>query len=282
MSFLYYLQSDEATTLDLLGIEGTLSEAASTIIGETGGLVPLRQPAANGFRVDLHVSDLNGVASYGIAYRVQSLESYMLFSINPANQTWQIAQVEQGVTQPLESGIIKPPQPDPTHIAVSGVDPYYRLEIGEQRIQREMVVGTGGGVGIWFDIADDVSPPIEQVQTAFVDEDAESAYMNRPLLATPLFRLQNTVLKDTQSLLATGDPRGKVDCPSYIPIYEAMERHAEHEETKELARQVVDASRLIYNTCTVDNPNGQINLNITDYNRWRTELGEVIANLEVN
>ncbi len=281
MPLLYYLDSTTDTPEDLFGLDAPLAEAVSVIYSETGGLIPLRQPAADGFRVELTVSEPTAASAYGVAFRVQALDSYMRFTVNPSQRTWEIAQVSGGSVTMIDNGAITDPAVDIRRVSVSGVDPFYRLEIGESLLQKEFIAGPGGLTGVWMTGVSD-TPPIAQVRTAFVGESALQANTNRPGLATPLFELQNTMLADVQALLATGDAAANMDCGEYIRIYDTLERHLERDATATLARNILDTGVFIYNACEIDGTGGQVSFiqNFPDYTAWQNELKAIISQLE--
>jgi serine/threonine protein kinase len=279
---LYYLNNDANSSEELFGLPGPLRDVMTTVHRETNGLIPLRQPQSDGFRVELR-TDGELETPFGIAYHVQSLQDFIVFRVNPVDSTWEIMAVESGVERSLVDGRLTALEESPTVITVSGESPYYRFEVNDLPLEQEMTLDSVGGVGLWFAPSADL-PRIEFIQTGFIGEAAVRADQERPPLAQPLFQLQHVLLEDLQTLIGTGTVGGEIDCSPYITTYIALDRYLAWEETRDIAQQAINAGNGFYNRCEIEGAESTLNLvdNFNDYLAWQGQMNDLIDQLAQN
>jgi hypothetical protein len=268
---------------DAFGIQDSVEVSLALARRYFGSFIPLRlSNGVNGFRVDIALNSIAPVARYGIAYRVQDENNYLLFRIDIQQHIWQLLKV-QNSSEPLvlEGGTL--PEGSALNImAVSGMDSYYRFEFAETYIQREQNEWDKGSVGLWIETIDNVPFPLASLQIGLLGDEAIAADTTAPTLVAPILQMVDLLINEVQNLKATGGDDAMVDCETFIDVYGSLGQYLDYDEIVAIAQEVRDVGALIYNRCLIDNPEGQIDMNADygDYLDWENGLSEIIRRLE--
>lgn len=278
---LLYLASDAQT----VGLSDDLRSSLALVAaeGQSPLLIPLRLGQVNGFRVELLSGNLSDISlRLGIAYRLQDTSNYLLFSVIPQARTWQITEVRDGVYTEIEAGTVTEGIAI-DRLAVSGLDQYFRFEIGNSYIQRQQEVWATGSAGLWFETNQSDFGFIQGVQLGLLGEEAIQAAAVAPTLVPAPLDYATFLLTDIQQMQAAGSTNAVINCDQYQPVYETLERHLTRPQIASLASETIEVGALIYNRCLVDARDGQLDMNdnLADYLDWEANFENVVKRLRL-
>ncbi|HEX2907672.1 MAG TPA: serine/threonine-protein kinase [Phototrophicaceae bacterium] len=272
---LFYIAEDA----QIIGLGDDFAAALQLIASESTDsvFVPLRVGAVNGFRVDVTVADTAGLR-FGVAYRVQDAENFLLFSV--MDSTWYLEEVRDGVFSKIDSGAVTAPL---DHIAVSGLNNYFRFELGNTYIQDEQNTWEVGSLGLWFEHNQSDFRFIKSVRLGLLGEEAVQAAKVAPTVAPVPVNFTTFLLADVKALQSAGSANAVIDCDRYDPVYKSLERHLTRPTVAALAREVLEIGALIYNRCQLDAQSGKLDMNdnFDNYLNWETSLKNIAQKIEI-
>jgi serine/threonine-protein kinase len=265
---------------EALGWPGALPEAFEMIPDDSRPLIRLNLGDVDGFRAEVELAtDLVDVVRYGIAFRVQSETDYLLFSLNPGQLTWRLEAVQGGHSALLEMGTFAPGTPA-NRLVITGVAEDVRIEVGPNVIQSHLSAYPPGGVGLWFEMASGVVPPVQNVQVGVA---GPADQINSVVIPTPaaVVGALDYLRRDLTVMLDTGDVvRLTVNCPAFLAAYAQISRYLSQNAAASLAQRALDAGGLVYYRCqNQPTVNGELSFEhaYTDFNDWYSRLSALLS-----
>jgi len=264
-------------------------------------LYHLRVGAVDGFRITValaadEAADLGNLRRYGVAFRIQDAQNYILFSIDPLTRFWRFVKVIGGdgrleteitSTSPLSADI------DLTQLRLTGLGGFFVVELGDAdnpdaasaQITYTDATWPSGGLALWFDSPGGTDLVLDTLEVSLIGPDAERAQRSAPTVAPGFGDAYRYLRADVNAMLATNDVAASaVICPEFIPIFEQLGRHtlSRSEQVRTLARRVQVASEVIYSRCQSESPGAPLRF-ITDvqgYLNWEATLRDVLNTIE--
>lgn len=245
---------------------------------EDGGLSYLRVGMVDGFSISLSIASLEGVNRLGLAYRVQDANNYQLFSINPSTGAWQFTAVQNGESSIQSQGSI---ETMPESITLAGRADYAQVRLGDMIVENVSALFSTGSLALYLDAG---SLELSELTISLVGEEARQAASVAPTPADGLGDLRRFLLADVVAMLATNDLiNSAIDCPSYIPVYEGLERHlnSRSADVRRYAQETIDAGELIYERCRSESPDAPLSFvfSTQDYIEWEENLRAIRSEL---
>ncbi|NWF68770.1 MAG: serine/threonine protein kinase [Chloroflexi bacterium] len=241
-------------------------------------LTRLNVGALNGFRVALSLAgDLSRITRYGIAYRLQDPQNFLLFTINTAARRWQIERLQGGQITAAESGEL--PEGGFDTLILSGEDQYFRIEIGSLLLQRTDDTWPNGGLGLWLESAAGSPVEIAMLSINLLGADALAAASQTP---TPFVDTRASLIAALQALLDSGNiTTSIVDCPAYISLYDSLQNYLSDPELSASAQSAIDIGQVIYRRCQSESPDAPLAFSSgpRDFYLWRDRLSALIVTL---
>jgi len=238
----------------------------------------LRIGMVNGFQVDVAVTSAEGVSAYGLAFRVQDAANYLLFSIDPAANRWQFAEVMNGAVNVMQSGEWVSSESDFT---LAGLDGYFQVQAGDEALTFTSSLYENGSLALYIESG---TLELASLQVALVGAEAESAAANPPTPAPGIADPRRFLRADVADLLATNDVlNSEINCPAYIATYETLERHesSRSAQVRRLAAETITAAEIIYTRCRSESPEAPLNFSssIQEYLDWENALRDIQGDL---
>jgi hypothetical protein len=232
-------------------------------------LLRLNVGILNGFQVSMTVAgELSEITRYGIAYRIQDHRTYLLFTVQPRENRWQIEQVENGEVTPLQSG--ETSAADARTITVSGQEDVFRIDLGAASISDTHGTWLIGGVGLW--VEGSAALQLQALSVSLLGPDARSP--------------RNVLYINAEAMLATGDiVNNSVDCPTYIPLYAGLTSYLQIEELSDVAQELIEVGEYIYRRCEADSPDAPRTFEggeSRELGQWQTDLKAIVDTLSLS
>lgn len=238
----------------------------------------LRVGFVDGFRVVLDINNTQDVTRFGVAFRMQDMNNYHYFALNPNTLLWDIVDVVEGVKTIQASGELAAL---PSQLTVSGLGNFFEIRSGANIITYESSLYPTGSLAIYLV---DGELLLDDIQVSLIGDDARSGAIASPTpsigLADPLRFLR----ADIDALLATNLPLDTaINCPDYISIYDTLERHTESDnpDIVTIANDVLDTGYIVYQRCLIESPDATLSFNefVQDYSEWESNLNRIHAEL---
>ncbi len=268
---------------DLVGGVDALQETfgAETLQIEASAGEPLRYlrvGLVDGFQVDVAVANVAASESYGVAFRVQDGGNYLLFAIDPAQNRWRFAEVVDGGATTLDSGEWVGSAADFT---LAGLGDYFQVEAGEAVLTFTSSRYPQGSLALYLNRG---LLALDALQISLVGADAEAAAADPATPAPGIGDPRRFLRADIDALLATNDVlNSAIDCPAYINVYEALERHeaSSSAEVRRLAQAAISAGEIIYARCRSESPQTSLSFtsSIQEYLDWESALSAIQGEL---
>lgn len=263
-----------AEGVDTIAYGDNLNSAVPYIASVRDGFVPLQFFGdVNAFRVEMLLDETALIVNqhFGLAFRMQDKDNYLLFSVNSTNSEMHLSRVQSGeniVIQqiPLESGI-------PSTINLTAENNQIRIEADDSLIQVTDDTWNSGAVALWLPQSDNESPAFSNLVISLIGEGATSSSIE----TIPPFQF---LLEDIQSLRATGDENSIVDCSQFIEIYTRLDNHSVIEGAGDFVFEAQLASTVIFARCDLERDNSAVEFSFSDYLDWETELLALIVEIE--
>lgn len=263
-----------AEGVDAIAYGDNLNSALPYIASVRDGFVPLQFPSdVNAFRVEIALDETALIDNlhFGLAFRIQDEDNYLLFSVDSANSEMLLSRVQNGgnvvIRQiPLESGI-------PSTINLTAENNEIRIEADDTLIQATDDAWNSGAVALWLPQSDNEAPVFSNLVISLIGE----ATTSNSIETIPPFQF---LLEDIQSLRATGDENSIVDCSQFTEIYTRLDNHSVIEGAGDFVFEAQLASTVIFARCDLERDNPAVEFSFSDYLDWETELGVLITELE--
>jgi hypothetical protein len=244
------------------------------------GLVPLRfGDDVNGFRVDLRLreSSLTASQQYGVAFRIQDDNNYLLFSVDAATSAWTLSAIENVVMRGLQTGTL---DALPSELIVSAENEFIRIELGDMPIQQTFANWQSGAVALWLPFNEDVEPvTISSLSISLIGTDATLA-QDSELSDLPVIAPLQFLSEDVEALRSTGDENAIVNCSQFMTIYERLENHLIIEGTTDFVAQARAISTVIFNRCQLERESRAVEFTFSDYLNWEQGLSELVSEIQ--
>lgn len=269
----------------VFGLEDDLDVAIARVAAQLAPLLRFNIGPVDEFRAEIVMDSLDGVESFGLAYGIAEDGSFVRFSINPTDNTWQVDAVSaEGEAETLDSGPVL--DVDADTVQIRAIAPYFRIEVGQgeainQLIQSEVEIAPGG-LAAWVAMSDSAEPlPVAALRAGFVGESAFAAAEELPTPAS-VISFEAFLLEDARAIQASLlNNATQVDCPVYINLHESLDRHLDGDpDIARLARDVIDATALIYDECLINSPDEPYRANRSDLAQLNNDLLELISEIE--
>jgi len=238
----------------------------------------LRVGMIDGFQATVDVANLSDVQRYGLAFRTQDEANYFLFTIDPAQNRWRFAEVVDGTATPLESGTWNN---GTSSFTLAGLGDYFQVEAGDENFIFTAPRYENGSLALYLEGG---VLELNALEISLVGAEAETAAANPPTPAPGIGDPRRFLRADIEAMLATNDVlNSAIDCPTYIAIYETLERHEESSsaEARRLAQEAIAAGEIIYARCRSESPDEPLSFtsSIQEYLDWETELTSIQGDL---
>lgn len=269
-----------ADGVDAIAYGDDLSASVNYIAGVRDGFVPLLAGGElNGFRVELQLNGdtLPDNQQFGIAFRMQDEQNYLLFSADVSESSWSLEAIEAGERQILQQDRII--GSIPAEIVISADNDLIRIDYGNILIQEEITDQVNGAVALWLPLEDEQLITVQELQIDLIGNNANLAGQVSEIVIDSLSPLY-FILEDVDALQATVNANAIVDCTRFIHLYNRLERHAEQEAIADFAAEVELLSVTIFTQCQADPDNTALEFSLSDINRWQTDIDALIAGLE--
>jgi serine/threonine protein kinase len=243
------------------GALGLANNAALTIMPDANRpLIRLNVGILNGFELSVTFPEtINEVERYGAVYRIQDDQNYLLFTIHPSENQWQIEQVTDGRNLLIDSGEIT--TSNFNTLIVRGQDDFFSIEFGSQSVQHNNDIGLMGGLGLW--VESNASFTLEAISISLLGDDATA----------PL----NVLLANAEAMQATGDRlNNTVNCPVYIPLYAGLSSYLNVDELAQGTQRLIDNGQFVYQRCQAESPNAPLSFSLRDFSNWQNGLSQII------
>jgi serine/threonine-protein kinase len=229
-------------------------------------LLRLNVGILNGFQVAMTVAgELSEITRYGIAYRIQDHRTYLLFSVQPGENRWQLEQVEDGEATLLQSGETN--TAEASTVMVSGQEDVFRINLGAAAISDINGTWRLGGVGLW--VEGSTALRLQSLSVSLLGPDARAP--------------RNVLYINAEAMLATGDiVNNSVDCPTYIPLYAGLASYLQIEEVSDVAQELIEVGEYVYRRCEADSPDAPRTFEggeSRELGQWQTDLKAIVDTL---
>lgn len=247
-------------------------------------LTDLRVGAVDGFALSLQLQNTDNIAQYGIAFRLQDQNNYLLFAIEPEQNTWQLSETVAGTRTTLETGTV---DAAPQTVTVSGINTYFEVRLDDETYRFETNRFETGRLALWVEGPTSAVLELSALQIDLIGPDAEAARLNTPTPIPFSGNPRSLLRSDVQALLATNNPFDlAIDCPTYIALYNQLNRHFDSDdaEIRSLAQDTIDAGEVVFSICRSESPNSEYTFRsgIQDYNRWEQDLNGILQDIETD
>jgi serine/threonine protein kinase len=227
----------------------------------------------NGFSVTLDVASTTQVSRYGLAFRVQDGTNYLLFAVEPESAAWQFSEIVDGTANYLQSGTL---ESVPARLSISGYGNFFQVDTGTSSLIFESQQFATGSLALYIE-GEGAMLTLDTLSVALVGDDAERAAVASPTPSTGIVDPYRLLKADVAAMLATNDiANSAIECPTYIDLYESLERHLESANStiRELAQETIEVGAVVYNRCRSESPDAPLSFvtAIQDYLEWEENL----------
>jgi serine/threonine protein kinase len=243
-------------------------------VAEDGSLQYLRVGReVNGFSVTMVVANTENVARYGLAFRVQDAENYLLYTLEPDSGEWVFAEVVNGEAAIIENGTLATV---PQRLIISGYGAFYQVDLGAESLEFESDQFATGSLALFIE-GEGALLTLDNLTVALIGTDAEHAAATTPTPSVGIADPRRFLLGDIEALLHSNDiANSAINCPAYIEEYESLERHLDSADSniRQLAQETIDVGEVVYTRCRSESPNAPLSFvtAIQDYLEWEENL----------
>ena len=241
----------------------------------------LRLGPVDGFHVDLDIVDRQNLTRYGVAFRVQDIENYLLFSVEAETGVWLMEEVVSGFPRVLQRGNAA----QASSLSITGREAFFQIDWGEIRLELSNARWPLGSLALWVEGEPGADLLLESLSVSLIGDEAVAAAATTPTPGPGLDDPYRFLRNDVLALQSTNQVvNSAVDCPVYISIYDTLIRHQNNsvEAVRLLAEDVTRAGALIYTRCQAESPDAPLTFvsGIRDYLDWEAELALIAENLQ--
>lgn len=227
----------------------------------------------DGFSLTMDIVSTEQVSRFGLAFRVQDANNYLLYTIAPESGEWEFSEVLDGETTLLESGTL---QSAPERLIISGYGDFYQVDTGTESVSFESQSFATGSLALYVE-GENALLTLDTLSVAFIGEDAEQGAAASPTPFSGIPDPRRFLRADVEALLQTNDiANSAIDCPTYIDVYESLDRHLNHlnQSVRDLAQDTIDFGEVVYARCRSESPNAALSFVtvIQDYLEWENNL----------
>jgi hypothetical protein len=227
----------------------------------------------DGFIVTMDIASTEQVNRYGLAFRIQDAENYLLFTVEPESAAWVFSEVVNGESRVVQGGTLAGV---PQRLIFSGYGSFLQVEAGSETIRFESEQFTSGSLAIYVE-GDGAVLMLDTLSVALIGQDAELAAEASPTPFAGIPEPRRFLHSDVAAMLQANDiANSAINCPTYIDIYESLERHLDsmNSTVRVLAQETIEVGEVVYTRCRSESPDAALSFvtTIQDYLEWEENL----------